>query len=99
VDPSEWDLSAYDSLVLDVVASDGLRYTLVLKDEVPGRRPDGREESSVSWEYEFEIPQGSAGEVTMPLAEFRPTYRGREKKDAAPLDLRHVRRLSFMMRR
>jgi Complex I intermediate-associated protein 30 (CIA30) len=37
--------------------------------------------------------------VFIPWKEFRPTYRGKEKKDAKPIDLKGVRRMSVMMRR
>ncbi|KAJ9151274.1 Complex I intermediate-associated protein 30 [Pleurostoma richardsiae] len=99
----EWDLSGYDAIVLDVAEADGKRYTLTLKDTVLPRRGDGREQSTVSWEYDFVCGDSTtAGEgaekVVMRLVDFRPTYRGKPKPDAKPLDVRHVKRISFMMR-
>lgn len=109
-----WDVSAYDALVLDVARADDRRYTLTLKDEVLPRRPDGRDQSSVSWEYDFVVPAGKDGaagggdgggssagstRVVIPFGEFKPTYRGKPKPDAGPLDLKNVKRISFMMRR
>lgn len=99
---SPWDLSGYDALVLDVARADGKRYTVTLKDEVLPRRPDGREQSTVSWEYDFVVQAeegGARGKVVIPFADFEATYRGRPKEDAEPLDLGNVRRISFMMRR
>jgi hypothetical protein len=73
---------------------------LTLKDEIPGRRPDGREEAVVSWEAEFTPPEGRMqGVVCLPWAQFKPFYRGREVKDAQPLKTEGIRRLGLMMRR
>ncbi|EON99280.1 putative cia30 family protein [Phaeoacremonium minimum UCRPA7] len=98
-----WDLSGYESLTLDVAEADEKRYTLILKDTILSRRDDGREQSTVSWEYDFTVGTvgGNAGSTTvvMPLADFQPTYRGRPKPDATPLDLSKVKRITFMMRR
>jgi hypothetical protein len=97
-DDRNWDLFAYDGLLLDVKKSDGKQYTLTLKDELLPKRPDGREQSTVSWEYDFKV--GSEGaRVPVHWVDFKATYRGREKKDAKPLDLRSVKRISLMMRR
>lgn len=107
-----WDVSGYDVLVLDVARADTRKYTLTLKDEVLPRRPDGRDQSTVSWEYDFVVGAGedaaaasAAGSTTgstrvvIPFGDFQPTYRGKSKPDAAPLDLKNVKRISFMMRR
>lgn len=111
-DPQLWDLAGFEALVLaldlGLTPSDGKTFTLVLKDTVLPRRPDGREQSTTSWEYDFVVPAepaasggGSGGGrvVVMPLADFKPTYRGKPAPDAEPLDLSAVRRISFMMRR
>lgn len=92
------DLSGYDTLVLDVASSDSKKYTITLKDEVLPRRPDGRDQSTVSWEYDFVAETGPV-RVAIPFRDFQPTYRGRPKPDAEPLDLSSVKRLSFLMRR
>lgn len=100
-----WDLSGYDALVLDVARADARKYTLTLKDEVLPRRPDGRDQSTVSWEYDFVVKGAAAGggdgstRVVIPFGEFQPTYRGKPRPDAEPLDLKNVKRFSFMMRR
>lgn len=98
-----WDLTGYSSLVLDVAHADGKKYTITLKDEVLPKRPDGREQSTVSWEYDFVVEASESGsgstKVTIPFKDFEPTYRGRPKPDAAPLDLKNVQRFSFLMRR
>lgn len=46
-------MTEYKSFVLDIPKSDGKKYTLVLKDTVLEKRPDGRETSSVNWEHDF----------------------------------------------
>ncbi|KAJ5918242.1 hypothetical protein N7454_010617 [Penicillium verhagenii] len=92
-----WDLSSYDGieLVLDPRHADDKLYTLTLKDEIRPRRPDGREQSSVSWEFDF---RATRTRIFVPWAEFRPTYRGRDKKDAGELDLGNVKRFGIMVR-
>lgn len=98
------DLSGYGTLVIDVnlSASDNKTYTLILKDtEALPRRPDGREQSTVSWEYDFR-PGGSGsgtGRLVMRFKDFKPTYRGRPKPDAEPLNLNKILAMSIMMRR
>jgi hypothetical protein len=71
-------------------------YTLVLKDRLLPKQPDGREQSTVSWECDFR----TAGKaiVRVRRGDLRATYRGREV-DAEPLDLRNVKRISIMFRR
>ena len=100
-----WDLSAYDGIQIEVVKGDGKTYTLIVKDEVPEeKREDGREKSSTNWEYDFKAGGSeSQADVNMkvwvPWSNFNATYRGREKKDAAPLKTRDIKRFSLMMRR
>lgn len=52
----------------------------------------------MSWEAEFVVENGG-GDVFLPWSEFGATYRGKEKKDADPLDLKSVKRVGLMMRR
>ncbi|CZT00117.1 uncharacterized protein RAG0_08266 [Rhynchosporium agropyri] len=93
-----WDLSKYDGLVLDITKSDEKHYTLTLKDALLPPSSDGREQSSVSWEYDFEVESGGK-KVYVYWDDFKATYRGREQPDAKPLDLKQIKRISFMMRR
>ncbi|KAK8053922.1 hypothetical protein PG996_013223 [Apiospora saccharicola] len=103
-----WDLSAYDGVRLKVLrqGGDGKKYTLTLKDEEVYKRPDGRDQSTISWEYDFVSPtegdgSGKDGDdqvLYVPWADFKPTYRGKPKPDAPGLDLANVRRISLMMR-
>ncbi|GFF34522.1 uncharacterized protein C9E9.15 [Aspergillus udagawae] len=90
-----WDLSDADGLELDTAGSDGKVYTLVLKDKLLPKRPDGREQSTVSWEYDFRTAEKAI--VRVEWGNLRATYRGREI-DAEPLDLKHVQRISIMIR-
>ena len=91
-------MSDYDGRLLDVAKSDGKQYTLTLKDELLPRSPNGREQSTISWEYDFK-PKGGREKVFASWDNFKATYRGREKPDAKPLDLKNVKRISLMMRR
>ncbi|KAK8045322.1 hypothetical protein PG993_005346 [Apiospora rasikravindrae] len=98
------DMSAYDGLRLKVLkeGADGKKYTLTLKDEVLDKRPDGREQSTISWECDFVSPKTGDDEgdqeLYVPWSDFKPTYRGKPKPDAPKLDLANVRRISLMMR-
>ncbi|KAI0379012.1 complex I intermediate-associated protein 30 [Hypomontagnella monticulosa] len=96
IDSLSWDLTDYQGISLGVAGGDGKKYTLILKDEVLPKRPDGREQSTVSWEYDF--VSGNT-EITVSWGDFRPTYRGRPKPDADPLRLDRIKRISIMMRR
>lgn len=82
------------------------RYTFNLKDELlPKDKETGREQSSISYECDFELPpQTEPGHtysktVFIPWDSFTPTFRGKVKKDAKPINLKKVKRLSIMMRR
>ncbi|KAM0154374.1 hypothetical protein ACHAQE_007235 [Botrytis cinerea] len=92
-----WDLSAYDGILLDLGKSDGKMYTFILKDELLPKSPNGREQSTISWEFDFKGP-GDHSSIFVKWADLKPTYRGREKKDAIPLDLKNIKRFSIMMR-
>ena len=92
------DLSAYDGLALDVEKSDGKKYTLIIKDELLPTREDGREQSTISWEFDF-VPVRDGEMVFVGWADLKPTYRGRDKGDAEPLKRDRVQRISLMMRR
>ncbi|KAK3333722.1 NADH:ubiquinone oxidoreductase intermediate-associated protein 30 [Cercophora scortea] len=99
-----FDLSNFDALVLTIHGSahDSKRFTIVLKDGETIHRPDGREQSSVSWEHDFTYPavhDGLGGRVVLRFKDFRATYRGKEKGDAEPLDWRAVTRVGVMVRR
>jgi hypothetical protein len=99
-DTQSWDLSAYDALLVGLGQSDAKRYTLTLKDKVLPKRPDGREQSTVSWEYDFTTThQGPHEQLRIAFGDLKPTYRGKSKPDATPLDLKNVKRISVMMRR
>ncbi|CAG8949301.1 hypothetical protein HYFRA_00004926 [Hymenoscyphus fraxineus] len=92
-----WDLSAFSGLVLDIAKSDGMQYTLTLKDELLPQSPDGREQSSVNWEYDFKA-QKDGQKISLGWHDLKATYRGREKVDAKPLDLKNVKRISLLTR-
>ncbi|KAK3316297.1 NADH:ubiquinone oxidoreductase intermediate-associated protein 30, partial [Apodospora peruviana] len=117
-----FDLAAvggYDTLVLDIIitsdnkSSDDNKYTIVLKDTVLPKRPDGREQSTVSWEHDFTVSgtqkdaarnDGSSSSierrriVVLRFGDFRPMYRGKPAEDAKPLDWANIKRISIMIR-
>jgi hypothetical protein len=98
--PYDW----LELLILNCYAEK--RYTLILKDTLLSRDPDsGREQATISWECDFDLPpQTVPGDVKnkivfIPWSALNPTYRGKLKKDAKPIDLKKVKRFSIMMRR
>lgn len=101
---STWDLSGYAGIQLDIAKGDKKRYTFNVKDNLLERSPDGREQATVSWEVDFELPPqtvpGDAKDkvIFVPWSALTPTYRGSPKKDAEPLDLKGIKRFSIMMR-
>ena len=64
-----------------------------------------REQATISWECDFELPpqdeeKGATNHcLFIPWDSLFPTYRGKVKKDAEPLNLKHIKRMSIMMRR
>ena len=92
-----WDLSAYDGIFLDLGGVDSKKYTLTLKDELLPPMPDGREQSSISFEYDFDAKSGLG--VFVPWHAMKATYRGREQNDTKPLNTESVKRFSIMIRR
>jgi hypothetical protein len=94
------------SLASETDSNPEKRYTLILKDTLLSRDPDsGREQATISWECDFDLPpQTLPGDVKnktvfIPWSALNPTYRGKLKKDAKPIDLKKVKRFSIMMRR
>ncbi|KIV89082.1 hypothetical protein, variant 3 [Exophiala mesophila] len=100
-------------IVWDPVQSDNRVYTLILKDELLPLNPDnGRQRSTVSWEYDFGGSQETATATTtagggvgsgpvvcfVPWSGLKPTYRGKPKEDAACLDVSSIKRISIMIR-
>ncbi|KAF2120626.1 complex I intermediate-associated protein 30-domain-containing protein [Lophiotrema nucula] len=98
-----WDLSGYDGIKINLGKSDGKRYTFILKDELLPKSPEnGREQSTISYEYDFDVNDDSAmaesSFVFVQWKDLKPTYRGKVKKDAPKLDKTNVKRVSIMMR-
>lgn len=62
----------------------------------------GREQSTVSYEYDFQIPGNTTvtkkSEFFIPWESFNATYRGRVKEDAPKLNTTSIKQLSIMMR-
>jgi Complex I intermediate-associated protein 30 (CIA30) len=91
--------------VLDIPKSDGKTYTLVLKDELLPLRDDGREQSTVSWGADFTPAkaeregEGTGETVQLKWADFKATYRGKEKDDTGRLKMESVKRASVMCRK
>jgi hypothetical protein len=76
------------SYVLEV-RGDGKRYKLNL------RTDDGFD--GVNYQAAFETPRDQWTTVRLPVAEFRPTFRGRVVATAAPLDPARVRQVGLMI--
>lgn len=75
---------------------------MIVKDEIPEKRPDGRDESNISWECDFgmDLPEGPNEHlIQFPWSSLKPFYRGKEVKDAQPLKTSAIKRFSIMMRR
>lgn len=97
-----WDVSAYDGLEIEIAKSDTKRYAITLKDILLPPTSDGREQSSLVWEFDF-VVNGTKGPtglqtVFVPWGALKATYRGREQPDAKPLDLKKILRFGLMMR-
>ncbi|KAK6530597.1 hypothetical protein TWF281_007437 [Arthrobotrys megalospora] len=50
-----WDLSKADGVCIGLGEVDSRIYTLVLKDTILPKRPDGREQSTISYEFSFSV--------------------------------------------
>ncbi|GAA6012686.1 hypothetical protein JCM11491_002529 [Sporobolomyces phaffii] len=85
------------------------KFVLIVKPTKPATRPDGRRESVVGYEFEFDVARLAATEeatattsrivaVEAPWHEFQATYRGRPKQDAPELDPSDIYELSVMCR-
>jgi len=81
---------------LDLGKTDDKKYTFTIKDEILPVDENGREQSTISYEYDFK-DAGAEG-LFVAWSELKPTYRGKEKKDAPKLDLKSVKRFSIMSR-
>jgi hypothetical protein len=85
-------------------------YLLNLYPKLPVKRPDGRNESSVTYEHTFRLDppiscsnQGDDGQepllsVDLAWKDFKPFYRGKPAEDAGPLDPSEVKIWSLMAR-
>ena len=76
------------ALVLEV-RGDGKRYKLNL------RMDDGFD--GINYQTAFQPPAGEWSAITLPLAAFLPTFRGRLLSDAPPLDASKVRQIGWMI--
>ncbi|PWN26623.1 CIA30-domain-containing protein [Jaminaea rosea] len=75
-------------------------YVLNLYTTMPVKRPDGRNESSTVYEYNFNVSTSSA-EVSAfhpAWSDFEPTYRGRPQPSAPKLDPEEIKMWSIMAR-
>lgn len=88
------------------------KYTIILKDSLLAADPDsGREQATISWEYDFSLPLKSSRSpqeekasassdisILIPFSELQPTYRGKLQKDAKPILTGSIKRFSIMNR-
>ncbi|KPI38808.1 uncharacterized protein AB675_5944 [Cyphellophora attinorum] len=97
------NLSEYDGieLIVDHQASDEKKYTFILKDDLLPERDDGREQSTVSWEYDFVAAASAARAnglakhqtVFIPWHSFTATYRGKPMRDAGRPNVASIKRI------
>ncbi|CAO1622995.1 unnamed protein product [Sympodiomycopsis kandeliae] len=81
-------------------------YNLNLYTSMPQRRADGRMESSVVYEADFNITKPTSQQqgpdslavFDLPFSSFQPTYRGRPADNASPLDPSQIKLWSLMAR-
>jgi Complex I intermediate-associated protein 30 (CIA30) len=100
----KWDLADYEGIELLITNGDAKQYTFILKDELlPADPATGRDQSTISYEYDFQIAmekvKDRTASVCIAWSDLKATYRGKEKRDAPPLDLGNIKRMSLMMRR
>ncbi|KAG0143461.1 hypothetical protein CROQUDRAFT_661165 [Cronartium quercuum f. sp. fusiforme G11] len=105
----------YSGIVLEVgplssTSSMTIRnFTFVLKNEATVRGPDGKQQSTISYEFDFSLPVANSDidhlpaldrrlEISIPFVELRPTYRGRPQNDAKKFNSSHITELSIMCR-
>ncbi|KAF2145441.1 uncharacterized protein K452DRAFT_315687 [Aplosporella prunicola CBS 121167] len=98
-----WNIDGYDGIQFEITKSDAKKYTFNLKDTLLEKNPEnGREQATISYEYDFTASTQAAEDkpvsVFIPWKDLKATYRGKEKKDAPPPNLKNVKRLSIMMR-
>lgn len=107
-DDRKWDLSDFDGIeiVFDADKCDDKRYTFILKDTILPKSADGREQSTISWEYDFTCDDEEVRQLTTSVRSiaiswnaFKPTYRGKAVAETTPLAKANIKRISIMMRR
>jgi Complex I intermediate-associated protein 30 (CIA30) len=76
----------------------GKQYTLTVSNEIAEKRPDGRDASTIVYEYSFETISAEPMRKYAQWNEFKPMYRGKPNEGAPELDLSRIRRWSFMIR-
>ena len=87
---------------MNIADADEKKYTFIIKDEILPPSSDGREQSTISYEYDFEVTDTNLkepAELFISWNDMKATYRGKEKQDAPELDTQNIRRFSIMMRR
>jgi hypothetical protein len=100
----EWDLADYEGIELLITEADAKQYTFILKDDLlPPDQATGRDQSTISYEYDFKVAmektEDKSASVCIAWNDLKATYRGKEQKDAPPLNLGNIKRISLIMRR
>ena len=72
-------------------------FRINLKNEQPSRRPDGRRQSVLNYEFAFDLrdvmeekEKEKEVEIIAEWEDFKATYRGREDSGAPPLDPKRI---------
>ncbi|CCX29925.1 complex I intermediate-associated protein 30-domain-containing protein [Pyronema domesticum] len=94
----KWDWTKYEGLKIRIQNADHKTYSIILKNDVPDDKTESKERSTISYEYHFSHHNKQPATVLARFEDFTPFYRGKLARDAPPLDLKNVKRLSIMCR-
>lgn len=106
-----WDLSEFEGIKISYSEGDHHNYTLSMKDVLPTVLANGHERSTIDWVHTFTAEQLKVQgvgleslQMQMPTSvflafkDFKPLYRNRLVENAHPLNTKHIRSFSIMIR-
>lgn len=98
-------LTSFANVKILIVLCVDKGYTFNVKDTLLPRDPNtGREQSTISYEFDFKLSPASEtlakkkSTFWIPWSSFHATYRGREKNDAPSLKIGDIKRFGIMCR-
>lgn len=86
--PQDYGLEGYAGMVIRV-KGDGNTYSFRLRTDA---NFDG-----IAYQTKFETAAGEWQEITLPFADFEPTFRGRTLRNVAPLNPKDIRQIGFLI--